>query len=103
MSFLGNIAAAESAKAIGNYNNKVYQQQAALKEKQKEQRRQIFNTVTRPQVVRKQETQYSQFLVNVFKSGAEFRPGTTPYLVGFDQFAQVLESSFLVSYFPDLC
>ena len=30
MSFLGNIAAAESAKAIGNYNNKVYQQQAAL-------------------------------------------------------------------------
>jgi hypothetical protein len=84
MSFLGNIAAAESAKAIGNYNNKVYQQQAALKEKQKEQRRQIFNAVTRPQVVRKQETQYSQFLVNVFKSGAEFRPGTTPYLVGLE-------------------
>ena len=84
MSFLGNIAAAESAKAIGNYNNKVYQQQAALKEKQKEQRRQIFNVVTRPQIVRKQEGEYSQFLVNALKSGAEFRPGTTPYLVGLE-------------------
>jgi hypothetical protein len=84
MSFLGNIAAAESAKAIGKYNNRVYQEQAALKEKQREQRRQIFNAVTRPQIVRKQESEYSQFLVNALKSGAEFRSGTSPYLVALE-------------------
>jgi hypothetical protein len=84
MSFLGNIAAAESAKAIGNYNNKVYQQQAALTEKQKAQRQEIFNRIQRPQIVRQQEREYSSFLVNALNSGAEFRTGTTPYLVGLE-------------------
>ena len=84
MSFLGNIAAAEQAKAIGKYNNSVYQQQAALTEKQKAQRQEIFNRIQRPQIVRQQERDYSSFLVNVLNSGAEFRTGTTPYLVGLE-------------------
>jgi hypothetical protein len=84
MSFLGNIAAAEQAKAIGKYNNSVYQQQAALTEKQKAQRQEIFNRIQRPQIVRQQEREYSSFLVNALNSGAEFRTGTTPYLVGLE-------------------
>ena len=84
MSFLGNIAAAQQAKAIGEYNNKVYQQQAALTEKQKAQRQEIFNRIQRPQIVRQQEREYSSFLVNALNSGAEFRTGTTPYLVGLE-------------------
>jgi len=84
MSFLGNIAAAEQAKAIGNYNNKVYQQQAALTEKQKAQKQEIFNRIQRPQLQRQQDREYSSFFVNAINSGAEFRAGTTPYLVGLE-------------------
>lgn len=84
MSFLGNIAAAEQAKAIGNYNNKVYQQQAELTEKQRQQRQQVFNVIQRPQIARQQEREFSQFLVNVNKSGAELRGGESPYLVALE-------------------
>lgn len=84
MSFLGNIAAGQQAKAIGEYNNKVFNQQAALTEKQKAQRQEIFNRIQRPQIVRNQEREYSSFLVNALNSGAEFRTGTTPYLVGLE-------------------
>lgn len=84
MSFLGNIAAAESAKAIGKYNNSVFEQQAKLTEAKKAQRQEIFNRIQRPQIVRNQDREYSSFFVNALNSGAEFRTGSTPYLVGLE-------------------
>ncbi len=84
MSFLGNIAAAQSAKAIGRYNNSVYQAQAELAEKRRAQKQQVFNAITRPQVVKSQEREFSNFLVSAMNSGAEFRSGTSPYLVALE-------------------
>ena len=85
MSFIGNFAAAQSAKAIGKYNASVYQQQAALQKRKTEVNRAVYNQVDRPRLVKQQESQYDALFVNLLKSGAEFRTGTTPYLVGLEQ------------------
>ena len=85
MSFIGNFAAAQSAKARGKYNASVYQQQAALQKRKTEVNRAVYNQVDRPRLVKQQESQYDALFVNLLKSGAEFRTGTTPYLVGLEQ------------------
>ena len=64
MSFIGNIAAAQSAKALGKYNQSVY------------------NQFERPRFVDQQEQQYASFFVNALRTGAEYREGTTPFFVG---------------------
>jgi len=71
MSFLGNFAAAQSAKAIGKYNNTVYQQQADAIQKKKEQNKKIYNDITRPLFVKQQNAQYDQFFVNQLNTGFE--------------------------------
>ena len=45
MSFIGNIAAAQSAKAIGKYNESMYYQPAALKRKKTEVNKRVYETV----------------------------------------------------------
>jgi len=83
MSFLGNIAAAQSAKAIGKYNQSVYNQQANLqKAKKAAVREEIYKTVEKPRLLDLQDQQYSKFFVDALNTGAEFREGTTPFLVG---------------------
>ena len=42
----------------------------------------VFNTIERPRFVKQQEQAYSNFFVNALRTGAEFREGTTPFLVG---------------------
>ena len=79
MAFIGNIAAAYRARAIGDYNAQMYQQQAAYARRQAEVKEAAYNQLDRPRILRKQALDYSNFFVNVMRSGVEFR--VTPYEV----------------------
>lgn len=81
MSFLGNIAAAEQAKAIGKYNNSLYQQQADYAKAKADQNAAVFDSVTKPRIVEQQNIQHSNLLVKILNSGADFRLGDTTYAV----------------------
>ena len=80
MSFIGNFAAAQSAKAIGKYNERSIYQQAQLARKKAEVEREVYNKVDRPRLLKKQDAEYDFLFVRALKSGAEVRPGTSPYL-----------------------
>ena len=82
MSFIGNIAAAQSAKAIGKYNASVAYQEAQYERKKAAVREEIYRTVEKPRLLDLQDQQYSNFFVEALNTGAEFREGTTPFLVG---------------------
>ena len=82
MSFLGNIAAAQSAKAIGKYNASVAYQEAQYERKKAAVREEIYKTVEKPRLLDLQDQQYSNFFVEALNTGAEFREGTSPFLVG---------------------
>ena len=84
MSFIGNFAAAQSAKAIGQYNQSVYYQQAAYARKKAEINRKTYNQVTKPLLLRKFNKDYSNQFVNALASGAEIRAGDSPYLALLD-------------------
>ena len=64
MSFIGNIAAAQSAKAIGRYNEKLAYQQAQYERKKAAIREEVYNNIERPRFVREQERAYF-FFVNL--------------------------------------
>ena len=81
MSFIGNFAAAQSAKAIGNYNKALYDQQAKLQRQKTERAREAYNQIDRVRLVQKQEADFDNLFVGLLKSGVEIREGTTPYLV----------------------
>ena len=81
MSFLGNIAAAGSAKAIGKYNSSVAYQEAQYERKKAAVKQKVYDTVERPRLLDQQDQQYADFFVKSLKSGAEFRAGTTPMFV----------------------
>ena len=84
MSFIGNFAAAQSAKAIGQYNQSVYYEQAAYARKKAEINRKTYNQVTKPLLLRKFNKDYSNQFVNALASGAEIREGDSPYLALLD-------------------
>ena len=52
MSFIGNIAAAQSAKALGKYNQQVYDQQAALQKAKTEVNKKVYENLDRPRLVK---------------------------------------------------
>ena len=79
MAFIGNLAAAYSARAIGDYNAQMYQQQAAYAKQQAVMREKAYNQLDRPRIVKKQSLDFSNFFVNVMRSGVEFTG--TPYEV----------------------
>ena len=79
MSFIGNLAAAYSARAIGDYNARMYQQQAAYAKQQAVMREKAYNQLDRPRIVKKQSLDFSNFFVNIMRSGVEFTG--TPYEV----------------------
>ena len=81
MSFLGNIAAASGAKAIGKYNSSVAYQEAQYERKKAAVKQKVYDTVERPRLLDQQDQQYADFFVKSLKSGAEFRAGTTPMFV----------------------
>ena len=80
MSFIGNFAAAQSAKAIGRYNERSVYQQAQLQRQKTEVAREVYNKVDRPRLVKKQDSEYDFLFVRALKSGAEIREGESPYL-----------------------
>ena len=84
MSFIGNIAAAQSAKAIGKYNESMYYQQAQLQRKKTEVNKRVYENIDRPRFVKQQESAYDFLFVQSLKTGAEIREGTSPYLVLLD-------------------
>ena len=84
MSFIGNIVGGQAAAAIGKYNQSTYLAQSAYQRRQSEIYKRTYDQVTRPQLVKQQNRQYSEFFVSALKSGAEFREGTSPYLAGLE-------------------
>ena len=69
MSILGNIAAAQTASAIGKYNQSVAYQQAAYDRKKAAVQQKVFDTIERPRFVKQQEQAYSNFFVNALRTG----------------------------------
>ena len=82
MSALGNIAAAQSAKKIGKYNESVAYQEAQYLRKKAAVQEKVYNNIERPRFLDQQEQAYSNFFVQALRTGAEYREGTTPFLVG---------------------
>ena len=82
MSALGNIAAAQTAKKIGRYNESVAYQEAQYLRKKAAVEEKVYNTIDRPRFLKAQERAMANFRVSAFRSGAEYRDGTTPFLVG---------------------
>tara|TARA_X000001388_G_scaffold62654_3_gene48445 strand:+ start:923 stop:1384 length:462 start_codon:yes stop_codon:yes gene_type:complete len=81
MSFIGNIAAAQSAKRIGRFNQQLYNTQAELTRRKTEIARNAYNNVDRVRLVKNQEAQYDNLFVNLLGSGAEVRLGDSGYEV----------------------
>ena len=96
MSFIGNIAAAQSAKAIGKYNEGLAYQQAAYERKKAAVREKVYNNIERPRFVDQQEKAYANFFVSALRTGAEFREGTTPFLVGVENLQNQINQSLLL-------
>ncbi len=82
MSALGNIAAAQSAKKIGKYNESVAYQEAQYLRKKAAVQQKVYDTIEKPRFIEAQERQFSNFFVDALNTGAEYREGTTPFLVG---------------------
>ena len=66
MSFFGNLAAARSAKeALGEYNNQLYQQQAAYQREKAAVNLATYNNIKRPLFVKNLKRNYSNFFVKL--------------------------------------
>ena len=81
MSWVGNVIAAVGAIQIGKYNKKLFDEQARLQKAETERRREVYNKIDRPRLIKDQNRADSELFVSLLRSGVEFRPGTTPYLV----------------------
>ena len=79
MSALGNIAAAQSAKRISGYNAKVTRMERDFIKAKAEVNTKFYNNVTKPLLLKNQEKSRNNLFVNILRSGAEFRAGSTPY------------------------
>ena len=98
MSALGNIAAAQSAKTIGKYNEAVAYQQAQYERKKAAVREKVYNTIERPRFLKAQERAMANFRVSAYRSGAEVRDGTTPFLVSVENLQNQLLDLSLADY-----
>ena len=84
MSFIGNIAAAQTAKTLGKYNQQVYDQQAALQKAKTEVNKKVYDNLDRPRLVKQQEAAYDFLFVQTLRTGAEVRSGGSNYLALLD-------------------
>ena len=80
MSFVGNFAAARAYKATAAYNRELYMMQSRLQEAKTKQAKAIYDTIDRPRLLKKQDSDYDFLFVRALKSGAEIREGESPYL-----------------------
>ena len=79
MSWVGNVIAAVGAISAGRYNQKLYDQQAALNRENAARRKAVYEKIEKPRLLREQKEAYSQYFVNLLNSGAEFRLRTSTF------------------------
>nr|BAR33711.1 putative internal protein A [uncultured Mediterranean phage uvMED] len=79
MSWIGNVIAAVGAFKAGKYNKELFDKQAQLNRNQIERKKAVYNKIDKPRLLKNQKSAYSEFFVNLLRSGAEFRPGTTTF------------------------
>ena len=95
MAFFGNILGAYAAKATARYNQSLLNQEAALARRNAEIKQQTFENIELPRLLKDQERNKSNLLVNLLSSGVDVdRVGETPYLMLLEQ---NIEDAFDVS------
>ena len=95
MAFFGSIIGAYAARATARYNQQLYNQQAALEKRNAEIKKQTFENIELPRLLKNQERNKSNLLVNLLSSGVDVdRVGETPYLLMLEQ---NIEDAFDVS------
>jgi len=86
MAFFGNILGAYAAKATAKYNQALYNQEAALVKRNAEIKEKTFENVELPRLLKDQDRNKSNLLVNLLSSGVDVdRVGETPYLMLLEQ------------------
>ena len=85
MSYVGNIIAAVGAIELGKYNRKLYNEQARVNREKALVKKEVYEKIERPRLVKQQELQYAETFVGLLKSGVEIREDTTPFFVLQDQ------------------
>ena len=84
MAFIGSLVAAQTARAIGEYNAKVNRQQAAYWDAKAAQQRTAYNQIDRPRLLKQQQRERSNFFVNTLMTGAEFSGTNYAMALAFD-------------------
>ena len=84
MAFIGSLVAAQTARAIGEYNAKVNRQQAAYWDKKAASQRAAYNQIDRPRLLKAQNRERSNFFVNTLMTGAEFSGTNYAMALAFD-------------------
>ena len=86
MSFIGKIFGGYAARQVGRFNQRLYNQQAAIDKRNAEIKLSTFDNVTKPRLIKSYARNKSNLLVNLLKSGVDVdRVGETPYLIMLDQ------------------
>ena len=95
MSFIGSFFGGYAAKKAGEFNQQLFNQQAAIERRNAEIKRQTFDNVELPRLLKAQERNKSTLFVNLLKRGVDVdRVGETPYLMLLEQ---NIEDAFDVS------
>ena len=86
MSFIGNIFGGYAARQVSRYNQRLFNQQAAIAKRNAEIKLETFEKTVKPRLVKTYERNKSYLLVNLLKSGVDIdRVGETPYLMMLEQ------------------
>jgi len=86
MAFIGDIIGGYAAKQLGNYNQDLYNQKAAINDRNAEIKRRTFLQVDQPRIKAAQVRNQKEQFVKLLNSGVDAsQVGDTPYLVMLDQ------------------
>ena len=86
MSFIGKIFGGYAARQVGRFNQRLFNQQAAIAKRNAEIKLETFEKTVKPRLVKTYERNKSNLLVNLLKSGVDIdRVGETPYLMMLEQ------------------
>ena len=69
---IGSIVAAHTAAQIGKYNADMYNAQSAYWDKKTAVQREVYNKLDRPRLVKKQQSDFSNYFVSLLSSGVEY-------------------------------
>ena len=89
MAFIGDIFSGYAAKQLATFNQGLYNQEAALRKKNAELKKQTFLTVDKPRIIAEHTRDQSNMLVSFIKSGVDVdRIDGSPFLVMLDLTAE---------------